>query len=266
MGRTSKVLVVAVGFLLGSASMLSAGVVMSEIATTMGPNGKGVQRRTIYIQGDKQKVDTEALQTITDLDKRVFYVIDKEKKDYAEVPLTSVSNSLPGRDSGPATTITLQRTGKSQVIASVRCDEYRGGESKGHVQLTVSACVSSSAPGAQEVARFDRKMVERMAGVDKPAASGKDAAGVVLQKKSVLSLKLPDLARKGKGYRTASLVSNTTVDKIKVQSLAAQTFMPPKGYNRLKNKPAKPGEAPASSNVQSVMSQHGTALASAYNM
>jgi hypothetical protein len=264
MKRFSKVLAVAAGFLLGSASMLSAGVVMSETATAIGPNGKGVQRRTIYIQGDKQKVDTEALQTITDLDKRVFYVIDKEKKDYVEMPLASVSNSLPGRDSGPATTITLERTGKSRMIASSRCDEYRGGESNGHVQLTVSACVSSSAPGAREVARFDRKMVERMAGVQKPAASGKDAAGVVLQKKSVLSLKLPDPAKKG--YRTASVVTKTTVDRISVRQLAEETFIPPKGFNRLQNKPAKPGELPASSEVQSVVFQQGATAAPAYNL
>jgi hypothetical protein len=249
MKRISKVLAVAAGFLLGSVSMVFAGVVMSETATAIGPNGTGVQRRTIYIQGDKQKVDTEGLQTITDLDKRIFYVIDKDKKDYVEVPLASV-RSLPGADAGNyAATITLERTGKTQVIASQHCDEYRGREKQGQVRLAVSACVSSSAPGAHEVANFDRKMVARVAGVQTPADAGK--AGVVLQKKSVLSVSLPDPLKKG--FRTASIVTKTTVSNITVKRLAKQTFLPPSGFSRLKNQPAKPQQSQPGHDVQSVM-------------
>ncbi len=53
--KASKVLAAALGFLLGSATIVSAGVVMSETAIASGPSGKGIERRTIYIQGDKQK-------------------------------------------------------------------------------------------------------------------------------------------------------------------------------------------------------------------
>lgn len=241
MKRLSKVLAAAIGFVLGSAALVSAGVVVSETSTATGPLANAVQRRTIYIQGDKQKVDTEGLQTITDLDKRVFYLIDKQKKNYVVMPLHSLGNSsAEGRESA---TIALERTGQTQVIASNRCDEYRGRQSNPHLRLTVSACVSSSAPGAQEVAQFDRKMVARIAGVDKPAAP-KDPAGVVLQKKSVLNVKLP-------GYRAASIVTKTTVNNITVKRLAEQTFMPPKGYTKIQ--PQNPNQAPQPDNVQSVM-------------
>ena len=58
MKHASKVLAVAVGFLLGSVSAVSAGVVMSETAVASGLNGNEMVHRTIYVQGNKQKVDT----------------------------------------------------------------------------------------------------------------------------------------------------------------------------------------------------------------
>src|SRR5690242_11409200 len=94
MKRFSKVLAMAIGFLLGSAAILSAGVVVSETATETGPVAKAIQRRTIYVQGDKQKVDTDGMQTITDLDQRVFYLIDKQRKNYVVMPLGSLANGL----------------------------------------------------------------------------------------------------------------------------------------------------------------------------
>jgi hypothetical protein len=62
---------------LSSVSVLSAGVIMSETAIRSGPIANIAQQRTIYIQGNKQRVDTADVQTITDLDKRLLYIVDK---------------------------------------------------------------------------------------------------------------------------------------------------------------------------------------------
>ena len=102
MQHASKVLAVAVGFLLGSVSAVSAGVVMSETAVASGLNGNEMVHRTIYVQGNKQKVDTDGLQTITDLDKRLVYVVDKTHKDYVELPLASMSDASWGVVKGSA--------------------------------------------------------------------------------------------------------------------------------------------------------------------
>jgi P pilus assembly chaperone PapD len=59
-------------------SAAHAGVVLSETRTTAGPNGKESQDRTIYVQGNKQKIETQTLQVITDLDKRVVYVVNPQ--------------------------------------------------------------------------------------------------------------------------------------------------------------------------------------------
>jgi len=226
----AKVFAVAIGFLLGSVSAVSAGVVMSETAVASGLNGNEMVRRTIYVQGNKQKVDTDGVQTITDLDKRLLYVVDKTHKNYVELPLTSIGGALAeGRVPGGAA-IVLKRTGGTQVVAAHSCDEYRGRTVNDQLQITVSACVSVSAPGASEVARFDRRMISQIAGL-KAGTSTEESAGVVLQKKSVVNLRVSDPAQQG--FRIASMTTKTTVNSIKVRPLAAQTFAPPKGYTRV---------------------------------
>ncbi|HKD66922.1 MAG TPA: hypothetical protein VKB84_08795 [Candidatus Binataceae bacterium] len=237
MKSVSRVFAAAAGFLLGSATVVTAGVVMSETAVSSGAIDNSVRHRTIYVQGNKQKVDTDNVQTITDLDKHMIYVIDKEKKNYVEVPLASLNDLFSGGGGSADAAIDLTRTGSKQVIAEHRCEEYRGRQGNAQVQITVSACVSSSAPGAKEIARFDRAMIAQMRGL-KPESSA--STGVVLEKKSVVSLRLPDPSQPG--YKTTSLVTSTRVNGIQVKQLAAQTFTPPKGFSKVQNQP--PQELP----------------------
>src|SRR5580692_7436194 len=84
-----------VGFLLGSETVLSAGIVMSETAIASGPIRNGTQHRTIYVQDNKRKVDTDGVQTITDLDKVLLYVIYKNRRNFVEVPLRSLNEAAP---------------------------------------------------------------------------------------------------------------------------------------------------------------------------
>lgn len=234
MKHVSKVFAAAVGFLLVSVTAVCAGVVMSETAVASGLNGNEMVHRTIYVQGYKQKVDTDGVQTITDLDKRLLYVVDKTHKNYVELPLASMSDALADSGMPGSAAIVLKRTGGTQVVAAHSCDEYRGRTANDQLQITVSACVSVSAPGASEIARFDRRMISQIRGL-KSGTSSEESAGVVLQKKSVVNLRVSGPARQG--YRTASLITKTTVNSIKVKPLAPQTFTPPKGYAKVENEP-----------------------------
>lgn len=231
----SKIAAVALGFLLGSVSAVSAGVVMSETAVTTGIEGNQTLHRTIYIQGSKQKVDADGLQTITDLDKRLLYVVDKADKSYVELPLSSMSSALDQGTTAGEMAVVLKRTGGTQVVAAHSCDEYRGRQSNERLQITVSACVSTSAPGAAEISRFDRRMISQLVG-SKSRIAREESAGVVLQKKSVVNLRVSDPEEKG--YRKASLMTKTTVNSIRVKPLAEQTFAPPKGYSQVGNEPS----------------------------
>ncbi len=223
-----------VGFLLGSETVLSAGVVMSETATASGPIQNGRQHRTIYVQDNKRKVDTDGVQTITDLDKGLLYLIDKNRRNFFEVPLRSLSEAAPGWDEPNTEAIVLKRTGATRVVADDHCDEYSGNAGNDQVRLAVSACVSRDAPGLEEMDRFDRKMISRLRGL-KPKNSTEQSTGIVLEKKSVINLRLPGTSQQG--YRFASQITKTRVDSVKIKPLPAQTFTPPNGYKKVERHP-----------------------------
>jgi hypothetical protein len=248
--RISKILAAGAGFLVGSVTVVSAGVVMSETATALGPLSNGIQHRTIYVQGHKERVDIDGLQTITDLDQHRIYIIDEAHKNYVEIPLNTLSQNDAGNAAAGGAAIELKRTGGTRVIAAHSCEEYRGRQSNAELQITVSTCVSTSAPGAEEIARFDQAMLDQVEGKSKTSSEG--AAGVVLEKKSELKVRVPGAAR-----QSTSLVTSTKVNAIKVTRLAAQTFTPPKGYSKIDKVPPRdqqenpPGNLPDS--LESVM-------------
>src|SRR6266851_9983745 len=221
--------------LLASAGKLFAGVVMAETSRATGPDGAITsQNKTIYVQGNKQRVEREGVAAITDLDKSVLYIIDKHDRAYAAMPLRTLSQSLPGDT--PGATVKLNRTGETRVIADHPCNEYRASEGDKLERVTISACVSTSAPGAKEVSQFERTMVARLSGRESERLNGHDSTVLMLEKQSVISFRVPDLSRH-QAYRTASLLAKTRVNEIQVKSLPAATFKPPKGFSKLQNRP-----------------------------
>src|SRR5712691_1213757 len=238
--------IASVSLVLASARTLCAGVVMAETSTTSGPAGETSSLdRIVYVQGNKQKVERSGVATITDLDNSIIYIIDKKDRAYTEVPLRALSSSEAGdaRDE----TIQLNKTGERRIIADHPCNEYRTIERKKLERVTISACVSTSAPGAKEVSQFERKMFARLSGRESERSTGHDSAGLMLEKQSVVSFRIPDRSRH-RAYRTASLLAKTRVNEIQVRPLPAATFKPPKGFSKLHNRPGSK-VAPASPNA-----------------
>jgi hypothetical protein len=216
------------------ARTLFAGVVMAETSTAKGPDGQAnSQVKTIYLQGNKQRVDRQNIAAITDLDKNIVYIVDKQHRAYAELPLQALSRA-PGistHDEG----IKLDRTGKVRMIANQPCSEYRASEGDKLEHVTISACVSTSAPGAREISEFERKMIARLDGHEATPSSGPQAA-LMLEKRSVVSFRIPDPSPH-RPYRTASLLAETRVNNIQLKPLPPETFKPPKGFNKIQNGP-----------------------------
>jgi hypothetical protein len=231
MKHVAMVLGALASIFLASASVLSAGVVMSETAITSGPIGHIAQERTtIYIQGNKQRVDTGDVQTITDLDKRLLYVVDKKEGEYVEESLQTGSGTYPESGEAETDTIVLKRTGKTHLVAYQRCNEYRGTRADQDVNVTVSACVSDAGPGVQEIARFNREMISQITGSKSRTPSEEATSGIMLEKHSVVELRRP---YKSQHYRRASLTMKSKIEDIKLTQLPADTFLPPKGFNKV---------------------------------
>jgi hypothetical protein len=245
-------------FVLAPAGNLCAGVVMTETSITSGPTGETSSLdRTVYVQGNKQKVERSGVTTITDLDNSIIYIIDNKDRAYAEVPLHALGSSEQADARGEiiepfekiepsdarGETVQLNKTGETRVIADHSCNEYRASEGNKLERVTISACVSTSAPGAKEVSAFERKMAVRLSGRESERLSGNDSAMLMLEKQSVLSFRVPDLSRH-QAYRTGSLLAKTRVNEIQVKTLSAATFKPPKGFSKLQNRPGS--KVPAS--------------------
>jgi hypothetical protein len=224
------------------ASRASAGVVMSETAVAKGPGAGDVQKRTIYIQGNKQKVERGDVDAITDLDRNVIYLVDRNQKEYVELPLKS---QLPADSENSDTeSIRLNNTGHKRVVGGHGCQEYRGAHSNPVRNVAISVCVSDQVPGVNEVVAFQQRMFSQL-GVpqEKDQAPGPDASGLVLEKLSVVSFRVPDLSHEN-SFRTASFVTKTDIDNIQVKSLPDNTFRPPQDFTKLGGNivPTGPGQ------------------------
>jgi hypothetical protein len=239
--------ITSVSFVLAPAGTVCAGVVMTETSTTSDPTGETSSlNRTVYVQGNKQKVERSGVTTIADLDNSIVYIIDNKDRAYTEVPLHALGSSeqadAQGDIIGPfdkveprGETVQLSKTGETRVIADHPCNEYRASEGNKLERVTISACVSTSAPGAKEVSEFERKMAVRLSGRESERLSGNDSAMLMLEKQSVLSFRVPDPSRH-QAYRTGSLLAKTRVNEIQVKTLSAATFKPPKGFSKLQNR------------------------------
>jgi Domain of unknown function (DUF4412) len=229
------VLVIAMVVFMLAPGKVFAGVVMSETSFANSLNSEiASQEKMVYVQGNKQKVESGNIATITDLDKNVIYIIDKDQRVYSEMPLQALGSAQADIRYSEAT---LTRTGETRMVANHPCAEYRAVEGNKAERMTISACVSANVPGAKEMAEFDRKMVAQLLGHKSDRSKGNDTPGLMLEKQSELSFRVPDPSR-SKAYQTASLLAKTRVNRILLKPLPPGTFEPPKGYSNLQDQPS----------------------------
>ena len=208
---------------------------MTETSIAHSPNGQTFSvDRTVYVQGNKQKVERKNITTVTDLDKSIVYTIDRNDRVYSETPLQALIPARPGNMQGA--TIQLNQTGETRIIADQACHEYRAVEGSSLEWVTTSLCVSTDAPGAKEISQFQHRMIRRLDGDRSGKRGGNEPASLVLEKKSILRFRVPGSSR-GQAYRTVSLIVETRVDRIEMKPLPLDTFKPPAGYGKLHDQP-----------------------------
>jgi hypothetical protein len=237
----------------------SAGIVMAETSIATGPDGTTAsQDKTIYVQGNRQKVETPNTVTITDLDRSTVYLIDKVHRVYTELSLDSLGSSQ--QSSTQIDAVELHRTGKTHVIANHPCSEYRANAADAIERITLSACVSTSVPGAKEISEFAQRMATELTGLKSPGAATDNASVVVLEKQSIVSFRMPESSRRN-DYRTISLLTRTRVNEIQTKRLSPETFEPPRDFRELnqpKPVPSLPPNVPGQNIAASMTLQTAT--------
>ena len=222
-----------------AATTACAGVVVSQDLVS-GASSTTKSQQTVLIQGHKQKVVRADRIIITDLDAGTVNLIFPKSKQIFPVP-------FPPRGllaSGTALfrlTVPFKKTGATHKVAGYECQEYAGDTVAGSLMLHATECMSTDAPGAKEFTEFEKTMAEKLKGKMR-VASGEHPEGIPLTEttaRTAFPFKpspglSPEVAAKiqAKLAENKAIVEDTTVSKIEVKDLAANTFEVPADYNK----------------------------------
>ncbi len=148
----------------------------------------------------------------------------------------------------------LNKTGNHQKAAGYGCDEYAGAAHLPEGDFSLTACFSTSAPGAAEFGGFMRTLMAKA----KPEVEGEKRLppGIPLSLVSTLKRRpfpLPpwmssEQVARAKQILDKPIITRTVVTKLTIRDLPASTFEPPTGYSRIGmpfSRPAATPRAPA---------------------
>ncbi|MFZ2062492.1 MAG: DUF4412 domain-containing protein [Candidatus Binatus sp.] len=219
----------------------AAGVVITQKQhVTSGTNTRDSEQ-TISVQGNKQKMVTERHTIITDLDAGKMYVLDPNAKTYFEIPFPPKGQMATMMAASTNAAMNFKRAGSSREIAGYKCTDYNGG---GHMMAgdyTVKECFSTSAPGAQEFAAFEKNMADKLKNAGTAAGTGEIPGGVPLALDSTMKMgkvnipgMAPDQAAKINEMmaKRPPVTTSTMVEKIETKKLAESDFALPSGFTK----------------------------------
>jgi Domain of unknown function (DUF4412) len=224
-----------------SALPAAAGVVITQKQhVTSGANTRD-QEQTISVQGNKQKMVTERHTIITDLDKGMMYVLDPKTKTYFQIEFPPSGQMASVMASSTAAAMNFKKAGTTREVAGYKCADYNGG---GHMMAgdyTVKECFSTTAPGAEEFATFEKNMADKLKSSGTTTGNGVVPGGVPLALDSSMKMgnvsipgMAPDQAAKINEMmaKRPPVMTSTVVEKIESRKLADNDFAIPEGFTK----------------------------------
>jgi hypothetical protein len=206
-----------------------AGVIMSETELRSGLGDSTTINKTVYVQGKKQKIETSHDEKIIDLEKGVVYEIDPSRKSYVRIAFPPKRKREVAGASIKLSAVALKKTGRSRSIDGYSCEEYRGIGRLEVMDVTVDQCMSRDAPGARELANFQKEVASRLKGRSPVDSADSSKEGMPLEQSSSIKPRMPATSSPDK--ETNALVTTKTVVKnIQVRNLPSATFEPPAGF------------------------------------
>ncbi len=219
----------------------AAGVVITQKQhVTSGTNSRD-QEQTISVQGNKQKMVTERHTIITDLDAGKMYVIDPNAKTYFEIPFPPQGQMATMMAASTNAAMNFKKAGSSREVAGYKCADYDGG---GHMMAgnyTVKECFSTTAPGAEEFAAFEKNMADKLKSTGTATGNGEIPGGVPLALDSTMKMgkvNIPGMAPEQAAKindmmaKRPPVMTSTMVEKIETKKLADADFTVPAGFTK----------------------------------
>jgi hypothetical protein len=224
-----------------SALPAAAGVVITQKQhVTNGTNARDSEQ-TITVQGNKQKMVTERHTIITDLDVGKMYVLDPNAKSYFEIEFPPKGQMATMMAASTNAAMNFKKAGSTRDIAGFKCTDYNGG---GHMMAgdyTVKECFSTTAPGAQEFAAFEKHMADKLKNAGTTGGNGEVPGGVPLALDSTMKMgkvnipgMSPDQAAKINEMmaKRPPVTTSTVVEKIEAKKLADADFVVPSDFTK----------------------------------
>jgi Domain of unknown function (DUF4412) len=219
----------------------AAGVVITQKQhVTSGTNSRD-QEQTISVQGNKQKMVTEKHTIITDLDAGKMYVLDPNAKSYFQIDFPPQGQMATMMAASTNAAMNFKKAGSSREIAGYKCTDYNGG---GHMMAgdyTVKECFSTSAPGAEEFAAFEKNMADKLKSTGTATGTGEVPGGVPLALDSTMKMgkvNIPGMAPEQAAKinemmaKRPPVTTSTMVEKIETKKLADSDFAVPSGFTK----------------------------------
>lgn len=241
-----------------AATTASAGVVISQEMVFGNPASEHKFDQTVMIQGHKQKIITGDREVIIDVDAGKMYLINPAGKQSVELPFPPGGVLARSMMLGGLST-EFKKTGGTHKVAGYDCQDYTGHTPIGYRRLNMTECVASDAPGAKEFVEFQKAMADKLKRTPLKH-KGEIPDGIPVSSIASISVTLAGVPRGMAPEQAAKLkaqlekqpptTNNTTVSKIQVKDLPADTFVVPAGYQtqaaRPGTHPVTPGSAPVS--------------------
>ncbi len=219
----------------------AAGVVITQKQhVTSGPNTRDTEQ-TISVQGNKQKMVSERRTMITDLDKGKIYVLDPNAKTYFEIEFPPHGPMATAMAANTDASMNFKKSGTTRDIAGYKCVDYDGG---GHVMAgdySVKECFSTTAPGAEEFAAFEKKMADKLKSTGTATGNGEIPGGVPLALDATMKMgnvNIPGMAPEQAAKinemmaKRPPVTTSTRVEKIERKQLADADFAIPADFTK----------------------------------
>src|SRR5271156_3163758 len=219
----------------------AAGVVITQKQhVTSGTNSRDSEQ-TISVQGNKQKMVTERHTIITDIDNGKMYVVDPNTKTYFEIEFPPKGPMAQMMAASTNAAMNFRKAGTTRDVAGYKCADYDGG---GHMMAgdyTVKECFSTTAPGAEEFAAFEKRMADKLKNAGSPTGNGEIPGGVPLALDSTMKMgnvNIPGMAPEQAAKFNEQLAkrppvsTSTVVEKIETKKLADADFTVPAGFTK----------------------------------
>lgn len=218
------------------------GMVMTETESTVGGATPRTSQRTVMIEGNREKMITDRNQIITDLDKGVIYIINPAEKTYLEMPFPP-QGPMKSMIGGPAMHTNFTKTGKSRTVAGYKCEEYTGTGKFMMGDFSLVSCVSPSAPGAKDFAKFEKTMMAKLKGSSLALPSNLPDGVPLAQDTTtkMTGMNMPNLPPEAAAQlkqqfaNRPPIVTKSEVTKIATQKIADNEFQVPAGFTKREN-------------------------------